>query len=146
MIVHALCNTCLQRFELRVQPGDAALLKQLADEHGLTQCPRLCGGKINLANPSNEAFRAMMAHPGLKDPVPLLVSELYKAVHGGGMPDEVPQSFELAAALFKAHPVESVFLEQDGSSIYLHEIRFGHCTLHLSAGRRGAQVLKITRT
>jgi hypothetical protein len=146
VIVHSLCNTCFQRFELRVEPSDVALLRQLNDGHGLANCPRLCGGKINLGNPSEDTFREMARSPLLKEPVPITAKELFKAVKGGGLPDEIPKSYELGVALFKAHKVKSVFMEQDGKNIYLHEIRFEDgSVMHLAAGMRGAQVLKITK-
>jgi hypothetical protein len=144
MIIESLCNSCFQIYELRVEPEDMSLLKMVSNEETLCQCPRQCGGSINIV-PSN-AIKAMSKDARLRPPLPITVKELFKAVHGGGLPDEIPKSFEFSVALFKAHPVKDVSMEQDGEDIYLHEIRFADgSVLHLSAGRRGAKVLKITK-
>lgn len=146
MIVHSLCNTCFQRYEIRVEPNDVPLLKQLADEHWLTGCPRHCGGKINLSNPSDHVFKELVNNPMLKDPLSLTAQELFKAAKGGGLPDEIPKSMELVVALLKSSPVVGVNAQFDGKNVYLHEIALenGSC-IHLAAGSRGAQVLKITK-
>lgn len=94
----------------------------------------------------NYEMKKMAGDPRLKPPLPITVQELFKAVKGGGLPDEIPKSFELSVALFKSEKVKSVFMEQDGKDIYLHEVRFENgAVIHLSAGRRGAQVLKVTK-
>lgn len=146
MIIHSLCNTCFQRYELRIHPGDVNLMKMLTDQDGLGVCPRLCGGKINLQTPSDEALRALAQHPMLKEPVVLSAQELFKAVKGGGMPDEIPKSMELVVALLKSSPVVGVNAEFDGKDVYLREIALENGTsIHLTAGRLGAHVLKVTR-
>ena len=144
MIIRSLCNTCFQVFEIRTEPEQTPLLKALIAEDLTCACPRLCGGRINIVNSTN--IDALAGDPRLKPPLPLSVPELFRAIRGAGLPDEIPQSFELGVALFKAHPVKSVMMEQDGKNIYLHEIRFEDgSVMHLAAGQRGAQVLKITK-
>jgi len=146
MIIAALCNSCFSRFDIAVAPEDISLLKGMTDQHGLGTCPRHCGGRINLRAPTDEAMQALTQNPLLKEALRLSVQELFKAVKGGGLPDEIPKSYELAVALFKSEKVDTVFMEQDGKDIYLHEIRFANgSTIHLGSGKRGAQVVKITR-
>ena len=49
MIILSLCNSCLQPYQLLIQPSDTELVKQIASQDGhLCPCPRLCGGQINL--------------------------------------------------------------------------------------------------
>ena len=145
MLIHSLCNTCFQRYELRMEPKDIPLLRQLTgNDYSVVPCPRLCGGMLNVVHSAQ--IKKLVQDPRLKEPLPITVQELFKAVKGGGLPDEIPKSYELAVSLFKAHPVKSVFMEQDGKDIYLHEVRFENGSIiHLAHGARGAKVLKITR-
>jgi hypothetical protein len=144
MIVNSLCNTCYQVYEIRSEPEDTHLLKELMREDLTATCPRLCGGRINIV--SSVSISALAQDPRLRPPLPISVRELFKAVKGAGLPDEIPKSYEFVEALFKSTPVKSVSLEQDGNRIYLHEVHFENgSVLHLSAGLRGAQVLKITK-
>lgn len=144
MMVQALCNTCFQVYEIRVEPDDAHLLRKLVDESLLAECPRLCGGKINMRR--NEQVSMLANDPRLKPPLPLTVNELFKAVNGAGLPDEVPTSTEVVEALLQLHKVTDVVTSKDSSKVYVHELHLENgAVIHLASGIRGALVLKITK-
>ena len=144
MIINSLCNTCMQPFQVIVQSDEADLLRQLSqeDEGRMCKCPRLCGGKINLiGDPVIEAMAEK-----LREPMTLTGKELYAAVLGAGLPDEIVKDPEVIRALLLADKVVDVDLEQIGGRVYLHELRLaGGVILHLAAGARGSQVLKVTK-
>jgi hypothetical protein len=143
MILMSLCNSCLQPFELLVQPSDAHLVKQIADKDGLTApCPRLCGGRINLVG--NPVIKEMASK--LKEPMRVTGQELYKAVNGMGLPDEIPTTMEVVEALLLANSVVAAAVEETDGKIYLHELSLSNgLTLHLAGGPRGSRVIKITK-
>lgn len=144
MILVTACNSCLQVFEIAISPGETHLLKELVDKAKTVACPRLCGGRILFA-PSPELSK-LVRDSRMRDPVALTGKELYKAVNGAGMPDEVPSSKEAVEAMLLAHPVIGVGLEQEGKHIFISELRLKNKTIiHLASGRLGAEVLKITR-
>ena len=145
MIVNSLCNTCMQAYQILVETRDISLLKQIATEDGtLCKCPRLCGGFINLVG--DQTITAMTSDPRLKAPMKITGSELYKAVNGAGLPDEIPQSKETVEAILKANKVVAAKVEDLDGRLYLHEVELeGGLVVHLASGLRGAQVLKVTK-
>jgi hypothetical protein len=146
MIINSLCNSCLQPYTILVQSSDVHLLKQIADEAGHTcPCPRLCGGAINLIG--DPIIDQMSEDRRLKDPINLTAKELYQAVGGMGLPDEVPKDLSVIRALLQASPVKNAMLEEVNGKFYLHELHLQDgVVIHLCSGGRGAQVLKITKT
>lgn len=145
MMIYSLCNTCLQPFDLMVEVKDIELIKQVADESGnVCPCPRLCGGSINLVG--DVTIDQMAKDPRFKDPIKLSGKELYQAVKGLGLPDEIPKSIEVVAAMLKANPVKDFDLSEVAGKLYLSELRLeGGVVLHLTSGPHGAQVLKMTK-
>lgn len=144
MIVTTLCNSCLQSFELQVSSEETYLLREIMGEDSTIDCPRLCGGKILFS--STKGLANMANDPRLRDPVRLTGKELYKAVKGVGLPDEVPSSKEVVEALLVANQVIGAEIEVVGKRIFLHELRLKNRTiLHLSSGKHGCEVVKITR-
>ena len=143
MIVRSLCNSCFQTYSLLLQESDIALVKQIADENGQTcPCPRLCGGRINLVGTT----AIDTSNLRLRDPMNLTGKELYQAVNGAGLPDEIEKGMEIIESLLKAYTITGVSLEDVNGRVYLHELILSNgMTIHLSAGARGAQVLKITK-
>lgn len=144
MIINSLCNSCLQPFQILLESGDADLIRQLseADEGRMCLCPRLCGGKINLFG---DPTISVMADK-LREPMTLTGKELYKAVNGMGLPDEVPKDVEVVKALLKSNKVADLYLEEINGRLFLHELKLENgYTVHLAAGARGAQVLKVTK-
>jgi len=142
MIINSVCSTCLQPFKILIQVSDLELVKQISTNEGRTcPCPRLCGGEINLVGEPEliEGIR-------LRDPMELTGLQLFQAVGGLGLADEIPKDTTVIESLFKACKVVSVDLEEVGGNFYLHEIRLeGGVVVHLSSGARGARVLKITK-
>lgn len=142
MIVNAFCQTCLQPFVLLIQASDVELVKSISTNEGRTcPCPRLCGGEINLTG-------SVTVREGVKlrDPVELTGLQLFKAVGGLGVPDEIPKDPAVIDALLKTKKVVSVDLEEFSGNFYLNELRLeGGITVHLASGARGARVLKITK-
>lgn len=143
MLIRSLCNTCFQVYEITILPEDAFLLKDLATD-GLAPCPRLCGGQINLE--ASPGIEALVEEKKLRDPLSISMKELYKAVHGAGLPDEIPKSPEAVEAILRSTPIVRVKVEMVEKLIYLNEIELANgLTVHLTSGPRGATVLKITR-
>lgn len=142
MILRAACNSCYSRFDVTISPGQGGLIAGLAGEDGMARCPRECGGRVNLTNdPGIDSLASL-----LKAPIHLTAEEFYQVVNGMGLPDEVPNSLELVESLLRSNSVTGVKLEQVNDRIYLHELHLGNgATIHLTAGGRGAQVLKVTR-
>lgn len=145
MIIQSLCNSCLQPFTIIVQADEARLVRGIVDPDGFTApCPRKCGGKINIIG--DPVIEEMAKDRRLRDPMTITGLELYQACFGMGLPDEIPKSAETVTALLLAHRIKSVDIESDANRFYLHEIRLDNGTIvHLSAGSKGAQILKITR-
>lgn len=143
MMIFSLCNSCFQPFKLNLQPGDVHLVRQIADEDMNTcPCPRLCGGRINLTEMPVVSESSKI----LKQSMSITGRELYVAVNGAGLPDEIVTDPVVVEALMKANSVKEVFMEKHGERVYLHQISLSNgVTLHLTAGSRGAQVLKITK-
>lgn len=145
MIINSLCNTCYQAYEILVEVSDVELIKQIrVDDTGHTaKCPRLCGGFINLVG--DAVIDQMSQDPRLKDPIRISGKELYQAVNGLGLPDEVPMNKDTIEMLLKTQ-MESFAVDATNGKFYISELRFeGGRTLHLTSGPYGAQVLKITK-
>jgi len=145
VIINSLCNSFLQPYQILVETRDIGLLRQIAsDDGGMAPCPRLCGGAINLVG--DPTITAMTSDPRLKQPMKITGTELYRAVNGAGLPDELPQSRETVEAILKANKVVEVKVEELNGKLYLHEMSLENgLTIHLASGIRGAQVLKVTR-
>lgn len=143
MILRTACAGCLQTYELLIESGDIPLVKQVAD--GTTApCPRLCGGRIPLLG--DPALELVTQGLSLRSPMLLTGRELYLAVSGAGLPDEMPSDETTTLALLKTHKVIEADVEKVGKEVYLHELRLeGGICLHLSAGSRGARILKVTK-
>lgn len=142
MIVFSLCNSCFQPYKINLQPEDLHLINEISDfETRSCACPRLCGGKINLTGMPEISNSKI-----LKEPVSITGTELYKAVKGAGLPDEITKDPLVIEALMKAHHVVSIMVEEHNKNIFVHELRLSNgVTIHLTAGSRGAQVFKITK-
>ncbi len=145
MIIRTLCNSCLQPYEIILEASDLSLLKQISDAEGHTcPCPRLCGGSVLLAG--DEVARAMTSDRRLKDPIRIGGKELYRAVLGAGLPDEIARDGKVVESLLKSTSIKEVVVEEVGSTIFLHEIHLSNgVIMHLTSGQRGAQVLKMTK-
>lgn len=145
MIIYSLCNTCLQPYQLLIESSDIGLIQQIMDETGNTcECPRKCGGRINLVG--DPTIEAMSKDIRLKNPLSISGKELYQAVNGLGLPDEVPKSTDTVSAILRAEKINEVSIGEIQERIYLHEIKMtGGITIHLGSGPYGAQILKMTK-
>lgn len=143
-VVRTFCDVCLQTYELRLtETTDGLLLKQLVPEGVFCRCPRQCGGSICLVN--DEKRLEMMGRDGMAPPITLTAKELFQAVNGLGLPDEIPKHAIVIDSLLRANRVEEVLLEEHNGRIYLHEMKLSNgTTIHLTAGAKGASVLKVT--
>lgn len=141
MIINSICDTCLQSYTILVQASDVELIKQIADDEGHScPCPRLCGGSINLIGGK------LIEADGLKQSVHLTGLQLYQSVNGMGLPDEIPKDATTVDALLRANPIIKCDISEMDGSIFLNELHLNNgVVLHLTAGARGAQVLKITK-
>lgn len=149
MIINSLCDSCLQPFQLIVEPADVSLVKEISDEEGaFCPCPRLCGGSINLIGDQNinPVIAAVTQDRRTREPMTLTGRQLYQAVNGMGLPDEIPKSVEVVDSMLRANKVTKVLLEEHGGKLYLHELHLENgSVVHLASGIKGSQVLKVTR-
>lgn len=145
MIIKSLCNSCLQPYELRVDLSEVQLVKEITDDQGIScPCPRLCGGVINLVGDS--VIEQMSGDRRLREPLIISGKELYRAVKGIGLPDEIPTKKEVVESLLRKSSIDSVDLEEFNGRIFLHEITLTDgAVIHLGSGLKGSQVLKITK-
>lgn len=144
MIIQSLCNTCLQPYTLLVEPSDVNLVKEVCDDEGHTcPCPRLCGGRINLVG--DPIISAMNKDKRLKDPITITGKQLYQAIHGLGLPNEIPKSLPIAKSLLINTTITDVDIEEKDGQFFLHEIKLANgSVIHLASGNRGAQILRIS--
>lgn len=145
-MVHALCQTCLQPYRLMIAASEVSLIKQVAAEDGRTApCPRQCGGSINLVG--DPGIDALTENARLREAMTLTGTELYRAVNGAGLPDEIPTDGDTIRSHLLANRVGGLLLEiGEGGKYYLHELHLENgVILHLTAGLKGAEVLKITK-
>ena len=144
MMILSLCNTCIQPYQILVELNEVELIKQISDERGHTcPCPRLCGGSINLVG--NDLIDNAVKDPRFRDPMKISGKELYKAVKGMGLPDEIDLQIETVDAMLKLG-VKDFKLDTVLNKIYLSELTMKNgVTLHLTSGPHGAQILKMTK-
>ena len=72
--------------------------------------------------------------------------QLYQAVNGLGLADEVPKDMTVIDSVLKANKIVSIDLQEANGNYYLNELRLeGGIIVHLTSGARGARVLKITK-
>lgn len=145
-MIHSLCHACFQPYRLMVSPEEIQLLRQISENDGHTaKCPRLCGGSINiLGDPSIDN---LVEKAQLKEPLSITGTELYRAVNGMGLADELPKNIESLEAILSKNKVTKADIEvtEDGH-FYLHELHLENgLIVHLTSGLKGAEVLKITR-
>lgn len=141
MIVYSVCNSCYQSFNLTIMPGDADLLDQIKDEEGVTcKCPRLCGGRINIVT------IAELSNASRNQPMTINALELYKAVNGLGLRDEIPKDPLVVDALLRSSKIVKTDMEEAGGKIYLHELTLDNgVVIHLASAGFGACILKVTK-
>jgi hypothetical protein len=145
VILFSVCNSCLQPFQVRLDVSDPPLVKQMMDENGFCPCPRLCGGKINLVQ--GERFTDLAKDPRLRPEMTITAKELFRAINGMGLPDEVPKDLLTLDALLRSSTITLTVGEEVGKNIYLHELHLSNgVVIHLTAGQKGAQVMKIVKS
>ena len=67
-------------------------------------------------------------------------------MNGMGLPDEIPSSGVVVDSLLRANNVLAVSVEEYQGKVFLHELHLANgMVIHLAAGTKGAQVLKITK-
>ncbi len=142
MIIHSACATCLRSFSLMIEPADVSLVKEIADDDGDScPCPSMCGGTINLVGPPKVPENVQ-----LKDTINLTGRQLYQAVNGLGLPDELPRTGETVEAALFSNTVTKAVIEEHQGKVYLHELHLDTGdVLHLASGSKGAQVFKIVK-
>jgi len=141
----SLCNSCHQTYQIMVGVQEVDLIRKIADEQGHTcPCPRLCGGHINLVGDS--VIDDTMKDRRLRDPLKISGTELFKAVKGLGLPDEIEVHPEVLGPMLTACKVKDYKLERTFGKVYLSELILDNgITVHLTSGPHGAQVLKLTK-
>ena len=150
MIILSMCNSCMSRFEILVEPKQVHLIKAVSDKKGtVAKCPRLCGGMINLVgSPGLDSVWKSAKGKAFKAPLKITALELYQAIGGLGLPDEVANDPDVMKSMLLSSRIVGVDLEKESSNdtYYLHEIRLENgVTFHLGSGLRGASVIKMTK-
>lgn len=137
-----VCNTCIHGFEVVVTPEDSSLFESLVGATKTCKCPKLCGGSILLTND----YLLIDMYDKVDRKTRITASELYKAVHGVGLPDEIVKDAIVVESLLKANLIDAVKTEERNGRVYIHEIALDNgVSLHLAAGSAGAVVFKITK-
>lgn len=141
----SVCNSCFQPYQIMVGVQEVELIRRIADESGHTcPCPRLCGGRINIVSDSTLSETA--ADHRLRDPMKISGKELFQAVKGLGLPDEIEVHPEVLGPMLTACKVKDFKLERTFGKVYLSELKLDNgVTVHLTSGPHGAQVLKLTK-
>lgn len=146
MIQKSLCTRCFQAYVITIEAGDKALYAQMQDDgsiiKNLISCPRKCGGFITPLNSDDIRLKA----PVFAYALSLTVPELYKAVNGAGLPDEVPKDLDAINALLLVHRVNETMLEEVGRQFLLHGLKLSNgFTIHLGCSPKGPCIVKITK-
>lgn len=144
MIVFSVCNSCFESYQLTIMPGDVELVRQIMDKTGrIAPCPRLCGGAINVVgDPTIQEMSERINKPR----VCITGKELYQAVNGAGLPDEIPKELLVITTMLKNNKIIASDIEHANGKFYIHELTLENgVTLHFSGGPRGAQLLKMTK-
>jgi hypothetical protein len=129
---------CHQAFEIDLQASEAHLLDEIVEADKTCSCPKNCGGRILMVDDDSDTLP--------RYPIHVTTKELYQALHGAGLPDEIPNDLNVIAALLKANTVTNLSIENFNNRLYLHEIELSDgSTIHLAAGAKGALVMKITK-
>ena len=141
MIIYSVCNSCYQSFSLTVMPGHTELMNQIRDEDEITcPCPRLCGGKINIVNIPE------LSNASRTPPMVITAQELYQAVNGMGLPDEIPSDPLVVDALLRANKIAKTVMEEVNGRVYIHEVVLENgVVVHFASAARGACILKTTK-
>jgi hypothetical protein len=139
VILNTHCDKCLQYYELDLSTEEAPLLLDLVDANKTVSCPRNCGGRVPLSDDEGELRPRF--------PIHLTAKTLFQALHGAGLPEEIPNDMNVLAAMLKANTVTNISVEEYQNRIYLHEIELSDgSTIHLASGAKGAMVMKITKS
>lgn len=118
-------------------PDEAVLLDQI-EKDGLAECPRLCGGNVPV--------KSSVDISSMKEPLTLSLTELYQAINGYGLPDEIQTDPLVVESLLKSSRVMSVSAELSGKRVILNSMTLENgATIHLVSSAKGACVLKITK-
>jgi hypothetical protein len=144
--IHSLCNSCLQAYDLEFTSVDKDLIGQIEVQAGMARCPRHCGGLINIGPVQEFKHVVTEGNRLFKDPIHLTAQELYAAIYGNGLPDEIPRDIDVVESLMIAHKVVGTTLEMAPTGeIYLHSLKLSNdVTVHLGGGM-GPRVVKITK-
>lgn len=142
-LIRSVCNTCFQAYVLRISDSEKSLLSEILDASGEScPCPRNCGGSIPLQN--SQEFTDM--HAILREPLSITGTELYQAVNGLPLPDEVVKDLEVVKHLSRPENVKYITLSEHDGQVYVSDISLNDgMKLHLTAGPRGALLFKITK-
>lgn len=142
VIIKTFCNTCLQSYEILVEPKEVHLIKDVVNQEKMALCPRMCGGNVLIDSTSDLTEMTKV----LRAPMTLTGREFYSAVHGNGLPDEVPKHPDTVESILKANRVKGATVEQRFGRIYLSKLQLENgFDVHLSSGLCGAVIVKITK-
>jgi hypothetical protein len=143
VIIRSVCNSCFESYMVTLMPGDLELMKQISEDGMTAPCPRLCGGRININGEPAISELAVRLRKGTYN---ISGKELYKAVMGAGLPDEIPKDILVLTAMLKSNKIVKTDFEHSNDKFYLHELTLENgVTFHFSGGPRGAQLLKVTK-
>jgi len=136
-----LCNVCEKC--VRISDSDSPYAKALEDEKFLLCLEESCGGKLV----DVDLLPGFAVEGKLDNPTSMTAEQLFKAVHGFGLPSERmdPKS---VVQLLKDHRVLEVHGNEVGKVPRLIVDRLvldGGWNIHFASSNYGATVFKVTR-
>lgn len=143
------CDSCLQ--VIRVQGDPEELCRLIAQNP--TWKDRLpcvnsgCSGPLKLLTEDVLALLSNVLEPGLIGVVDLTPREMFQALCGFGLPEEVGQAPEVVVALLRSTSISDVAvrISPSGRTIIDRLDLSNRLSIHLAASPDGAVAFKITR-
>lgn len=142
------CETCMATLQVH---GDPEEFRQLIIEHPMWEQGRPCTtfecpGAMNPLDADTREAMGRIKETGVLPVVEVNVQEAFKALCGGGLPDELGVSPEFVSILLESMEKKTVFaFTSPTGRTLLQRIQVGGLMLHLSSSSYGPCVYKITR-
>ena len=141
------CDSCLTVVRFVDDPQVCQSFLEHSIWEGGYPCVRQCGAKMTRI-PGGEWETWKSSHDeGILKLYELSMAELFRAMSGFGLPDELQVEPEYVKALLLSNPITDLLLQRSDSGrtvIKRLDLKNG-LSIHLASSPRGATVYKITR-
>jgi hypothetical protein len=133
---YAYCKDCKISFSIEVEYSNWHLLAAVSDlDRKTVPCPNGCGASLHLGDKERlaeeiDSFKYMNA------------VQVYQACHGL-RPSDDPITVANVSELLSSH-LDWAEVQEEDNKVYIHSLRAGGKSIHLIAGRHGAQVSRIS--